>query len=183
MTAGRRLSCFLGFQESNFRPYIFFLRMENSGSSSSSVNNPPIEVEPIKVEVNEVDLERMSKDLLRVHVRLIMEGVLTMEESKPVLHRAFGALRRLGHDGASAMLSYDCDRLELLLARREKERSRRPLSEAAYQVAQERVEGDWGRGWSSDAWRAREEMLVDRRTREQQTVLVMIEGEIRALIA
>src|SRR5436190_22351215 len=112
--------------------------MESSGSSSS-VNNPPVEVDPIEVEVDEVDLERMSKDLLRVHVRLIMEGVLSMEESKPVLHRTFGALRRLGHDGASTMLSYDCDRLELLLARREKERLRRPLSEAAYQVAQEMV--------------------------------------------
>ena len=78
--------------------------MESSGSSSS-VNDPQVEVDPIEVEVDEVDLERMSKDLLRVHVRLIMEGVLTMEESKPVLHRAFGALRRLGHDGASAMLS------------------------------------------------------------------------------
>src|SRR3954469_17996902 len=156
--------------------------MENS-DSSSSVSNPQMEVDPIEVEVEDVNLERMAKDLLRIHVRLIMEGVLTMEESKPVLHRAFVALRRLGHDGASAMLSYDCDRLDLLLARREKERSRRPLSEAAYQVAQERVEGDWGRGWSSDAWQAREEMLVDRRTREQQTVLAMIEGEIRALIS
>src|SRR3954466_1086501 len=154
-----------------------------SSDSSSSVSNPQMEVDPIEVEVDDVNLERMGKDLLRVHVRLIMEGVLTVEESKPVLHRAFGALRRLGHDGASAMLSYDCDRLELLLARREKERSRRPLSEDAYQVAQERVEGDWGRGWSSDAWRAREEMLVDRRTREQQTTLAIIEGEIRALIA
>src|SRR4051812_6054642 len=156
--------------------------MESSGSFSS-VNNPQTEADPIEDEVDEIDLERMSKDLLRVHVRLIMEGVLTMEESKPVLHRAFDALRRLGHDGASAMLSYDYDRLELLLERQEKERSRRPLSEAAYQVAQERVAGDWGRGWGSDAWRAREEMLVDRRTREQQTVLAMIEGEIRALIA
>src|SRR3954462_5299335 len=155
--------------------------MESSGSSSS-VNNPQMEAEPIEVEVNEVDLERMSKDLLRVHVCLIMEGVLTMEESKSVLHRAFGTLRRLGHDGASAMLSYDCDRLELLLARREKERSRRPLAEAAYQVAQERVEGDWGRSWGSDDWRAREEMLVDRQTRKQQTALAIIEGEIRALL-
>ena len=154
-----------------------------SSRSFSSVNNPQMETDPIEDEVDEIDLERMSKHLLRDHVRLIMEGVLTMEESKPVLHRAFGALRRLGHDGASAMLSYDCDRLELLLERREKERSRRPLSEAAYQVAQERVEGDWGRGWSSDAWRAREEMLFHRRTREQETALAMIEGEIRALIA
>src|SRR3954463_467860 len=141
-----------------------------SSKSSSSVNNPQMEVNPIEDEVDEVDLERTSKDLLRVHVRLIMEGVLTMEESKPVLSWAFYALRRLGHDAASAMLSYDCNRLELLLARREKERSRRPLSEAAYQAAQERVEAGWGRGWSSDAWRAREEMLVDRWTREQQTV-------------
>src|SRR3954465_12280075 len=119
--------------------------MESSGSSSS-VNNPQMEADPIEVEADEVDLERMSKDLLRVHVRLIMEGVLTMEESKPVLHRAFGALRRLGHDGASAWLMHDCDRLEQLLARREKERSRQPLEETAYKVAQERVEGDWGSG-------------------------------------
>src|SRR3954468_8723772 len=156
--------------------------MESSGSSSS-VNNPQMDADPTEVEVDEVDLERMSKDILSVHVRLIMEGVLTMEESKSVLHRAFGALRRLGHDGAIAMLSYDCDRLELLLARREKERSWRPLAEAAYQVAQERVEGDWGRGWSGDDWWAREEMLVDRRIRDQQAALAIIEGEIRALIA
>ena len=51
-----------------------------------------MEADPVEVEVDEVDLERMSKDLLRIHVRLIMEGVLTMEESKPVLHRAFDAL-------------------------------------------------------------------------------------------
>ena len=91
-----------------------------------------MEADPVEVEVDDVDLGRMSKDLLRIHVRLIMEGVLTMEESKPVFHRAFGALRRLGHDGVSATLSYDCDRLESLLARREGERSRHPLSEAAY---------------------------------------------------
>ena len=154
--------------------------MENS-DSSSSVSNPQMEVDPIEVE--DVNLERMGKDLLRIHVRLIMEGVLTMEESRPVLHRAFGALRRLGHDGVSAMLSYDCDRLELLLARRKRERSRRPLSEAAHQVARERVEGDWGLGWGSDAWRAREEMLLHRRRQEQETALAMIEGEIMALIA
>src|SRR4051812_41803201 len=125
--------------------------MENS-DSSSSVSNPQMEVDPIEVEVEDVNLEMMSKDLLRIHVRLIMEGVLTMEESRPVLHRAFGALRRLGRDGVSATLLYDCDRLESLLARRERERSRRPLSEAAHQVAGERVEGDWGLGWGSDAW-------------------------------
>src|SRR3954464_10958807 len=157
--------------------------MENLGSSSSSVNNPPMEAEPIEVEVNEVDLERMSKDLLRIHVRLIMKGILTMEESRPVLHRAFGTLRRLGHDGVSATLSYDFDRLESLLARRERERSRRPLSEAAHQVARERVEGNWGLGCGSDAWRAREEMLFHRQRREQETALAMIEGEIMALIA
>src|SRR3954463_12897870 len=148
--------------------------MESSGSSSS-IRNPQMEADPVEVEVDDVDLERMSKDLLRVHVRLIMEGVLTTEESKPVLHRAFGGLRRLGHDGVSAMLSYDCDRLELLLARRERERSRRPLSEAAHQVARERVEGDWGLGWGSDAWRAREEMLLHLRRQEQETALAMIE--------
>ena len=117
--------------------------MESSGSSSS-INNPQMEVDPIEDEVEEVDLVRTSKDLLRVHVRLIIEGVLAMGESKPVLSRAFYALRRLGHDAASAMLSYDCDRLELLLAQREKERLRRPLAEAAYKVAQERVEATGG---------------------------------------
>ena len=76
------------------------LQMENS-DSSSSVSNPQMEVDPIEVE--DVNLERMGKDLSRIHVRLIMEGVLTMEESRPVLHRAFGALRRLGHDGVSAI--------------------------------------------------------------------------------
>src|SRR5436190_9192784 len=151
--------------------------------SSSSVNNPQMEVDPIEDEVDEVDLERMSKDLLRVHVRLIMEGILTMEESEPILHRTFGALRRLGHDGVSAMLSYDCDRLESLLARRDRERSRRPSSEAAHQVARERVEGDWRLGWGSDAWRAREEMLLHRQRQEQETALAMIKGEIMALIA
>src|SRR5438270_13837300 len=101
-----------------------------SSDSSSSVSNPQMEVDPIEVEVEDVSLERMGKDLLRIHVRLIMEGVLTMEESRPVLHRKLGALRRLGHNGASAMLSYDCDRLESLLGRRECERSWRPLWEA-----------------------------------------------------
>src|SRR5438445_6114385 len=156
--------------------------MENS-ESSSSISNPEVEVGLIEVEVDDRNLERMSKDLLRIHVRLIMEGVLTMEESKPVLHRAFDALRRLGHDGVSATLSYDCDRLESLLARRERERSRRPLSEAAHQVARERVEGDWGLGWGSDAWRAREEMLFHCRRWEKEMALAMIEGEIRALVA
>src|SRR3954467_8062924 len=162
--------------------------MESSGSSS--VNDPQMEVDPVEGEVN---LAETSKDLLRVHVRLIMAGVLTMEESKPVLSRAFFALWRLSHDAASALLLYDCDCLELLLARREKERSRRPSVEAAYQVAQERVEGDWGEGWSGDEWRGggggrlgrrvREAILLDRRTREQRTTLSRIEGEIRALIA
>src|SRR3954466_10082707 len=97
-------------------PLRLLLQMESLGSSSS-VSNPQMEADPVEVEVDDVDLERMSKDLLRIHVRLIMEGVLTMEESKPVLHRAFGALRRLGHDGVSVTLSHDCDRLESLLAR------------------------------------------------------------------
>src|SRR5438270_1277678 len=156
--------------------------MESSGSSSS-ISNPQMEAGPVEAEVDDMNLERMSKDLLRIHVRLIMEGVLTMEESKPVLHRAFDALRRLGHDGVSAALSYDCDRLESLLAQRERERSRRPLLEAAHQVARETVEGDWGLGWGSDAWRAREEMLFHRRRQERETALAMIEGEIRALTA
>src|SRR4051812_22662294 len=98
-----------------------------SSVSSSSVSNPQMEADPFEVEVDDVDLGRMSKDLLRIHVLLIMEGVLTMEESKLVLHRAFGALRKLGHNGVSATLSHDCDRLESLLARRERERLRGPL--------------------------------------------------------
>src|SRR4051812_34798300 len=110
--------------------------MESSGSSS--VNDPQMEFDPIEGEVN---LAKTSKDLLRVHVRLIMAAVLTMEESKPVLSRAFFALRGLGHDAASALLSYDCDHLKLLLAQWERERSRRPSVEAAHQVAQERIEG------------------------------------------
>src|SRR5438270_12670354 len=108
--------------------------MESSGSSF--VNDPQMEVDPVE---GEVDLAETSKDLLRVHVRLIMAGVLMMEESKPVLSRAFFALQWFGFDAASAWLSYDCDRLELLLARWEKERSRRPSVEAAHQVAKERV--------------------------------------------
>src|SRR3954471_8905903 len=116
--------------------------MESSGSSSS-INNPQMEVDPIEDEAGEVDLAGTSKNLLRVHVHLIMAGVLTMEESKPVLSRAFFALWRFGLDAAGAWLSYDCDRLESLLAQREEVRSRRPLVESAHQVAQERVEGDW----------------------------------------
>src|SRR4051812_50184183 len=113
-------------------------------SRSSSVSNPRVRVRHLE---GGEELVEASKDLLRVHVRLIMAGVLTMEESKPVLSRAFFALRGLGHDAASALLSYECDRLELLLARREKERSRRPSVEAAHQVIQERVKGDWGEDW------------------------------------
>src|SRR3954463_7638629 len=106
--------------------------MENS-DSSSSVSNPQMEVDPIEVEVEDVILERMGKDLLRIHVRLIMEGVLTMEESRPILHRAFGALRRLGHDGVSPMLSYDCDRLWSFFARGGRERGGGPFPAGGFQ--------------------------------------------------
>ena len=46
-------------------------------------------------------------DLLRIHVRLIMVGVLTMEESKTVLSSAFFALRRFGLNAAGALLQAD----------------------------------------------------------------------------
>src|SRR4051812_23826336 len=145
--------------------------MESSGSSS--VNDPQMEVHPVE---SEADLAETSKDLLRVHVRLIMAGVLTMEESKPVLSRAFFALRRFSLDAAGAWLSHDCDRLESLLARWEEVRLRRPSVEAAHQVAQERVEGDWGEDYSDDRWKAREAMLLDRLTWWWQDTLLMIEG-------
>ena len=73
--------------------------------SSSSVHNPQIRVRP--TEGDEVLIEA-SKDLLRAHVRLIMAGVLTMEESKPIVFRAFGALR--GPD-----LDIEGDRLTLVI--------------------------------------------------------------------
>src|SRR5205809_3917230 len=96
--------------------------MESSGSSSS-VNDPQMEVDPVEVDVDDVNLERMSKDLLRVHVRLIMAGVLTMEESKPTLHRAFGALRGPDLEIEGDRLSRACDRLERLLEDREEAKS------------------------------------------------------------
>src|SRR4051812_2639773 len=152
--------------------------MESSGSSS--VNDPQMEVHPVE---DEADLAKTSKGLLRVHVRLIMGGVLTMEESKPVLSRAFFVLRQFGLDATGAWLSYDCDRLESLLARWEEVRLRRPSVEAAHQVSQERVEGDWGEDYSDDRWKAREAMFLDRLTRWRQATLSMIEGQMWSLIA
>src|SRR4051812_46080663 len=108
--------------------------MESSGSSS--VSDLRMWIHSLEGE----ELAEVSKDLLKVHARLIMAGVLTMEESKPVLSRAFFALRRFDLNAAGTLLSYDCDRLESLLEQREEARSRRPVMVAAHQVAQERID-------------------------------------------
>src|SRR3954468_15250847 len=105
--------------------------MESSGSSSS-VNDPQARARP--TEGNEVLIEA-SKDLLRAHVRLIMAGVLTMEESKPTLYRTFGALRGPDLDIEGNQLLHACDRLERLLKNREEAKSRWPMMMAAHQVA------------------------------------------------
>src|SRR3954471_4276384 len=112
-----------------------------SSESSSSVSGSPARIPP--TEGNEVLIEA-SKDLLRAHVRLIMAGVLMMEESKPNLRRAFGALRGPDLDVTGDRLLHACARLETLLKNREEIRSRRPMTAAAHQVTQERIEGDWG---------------------------------------
>src|SRR4051812_12921406 len=103
-----------------------------SSGSSSSVNNPQERARP--TEENEVLVEA-SKDLLRAHVRLIMAGVMMMEESKPTLHRAFGALRGPDLDIEGDRFLHACDRLECLLENREEAKSRRPVMVAAHQVA------------------------------------------------
>src|SRR3954467_14705559 len=100
-----------------------------SSESSSSVSGSPARIPP--TEGNEVLVEA-SKDLLRAHVRLIMAGVLTMEESKPTLHRAFGALRGPDLDFEGGRLLRACDRLERLLKDREEAKSRRPVMMAAH---------------------------------------------------
>src|SRR5436190_2470545 len=153
--------------------------MESSGSSSS-VSDPQARI-PL-TEGNEVLVEA-SKDLLRAHVRLIMAGVLTMEESKPTLYRAFGALRGPDLDIEGDRLLHACDHLERLLEDRKEAKSRRPVMEATHQVARERIEGDWGNGWTDERWREREAMLVDRLTREKLAHLEMFEQQIWGLIA
>src|SRR3954467_9739537 len=153
--------------------------MESSGSSSS-VSGSPARIPP--TEGNEVLVEA-SKDLLRAHDRLIMAGVLTMEESKTTLYRAFGALRGPDLDIEGDRLLHACDRLERLLENREEAKSRRPMMVAAHQVAQERIEGNWGDGWTDERWREREAMLVDRLTQEKLARLEMFEQQIWGLIA
>src|SRR3954470_15309453 len=152
--------------------------MESSGSSSS-VSDPQARTRP--TEGNEV-LIKASKDLLRAHVRLIMAGVLSMEESKPTLCRAFGALRGPDLEIEGDRLLRACDRLERLLKDREEVKSRRPVMVAAHQVTRERIEGDWGIDWTNEQWREREAMLVDRLTREKSAHLEMFEQQIWGLI-
>src|SRR4051812_37101068 len=62
--------------------------MESSGSSTVSNSWP--RVRSIEDESNEY--VRATSDLVRAHVRLILFGSLTMEESKLVLLSAFSAL-------------------------------------------------------------------------------------------
>src|SRR5438270_11467770 len=135
-----------------------------SSESSSSVSGSPARIPP--TEGNEVLVEA-SKDLLRAHVRLIMAGGLTMEESKPTLRRAFGALQGSDFEIEGNRLLRAGDRLERLLKDREEVKSQRPVMVAAHQVTRERIEGDWGIGWTDEQWREREAMLVALLTQEQ----------------
>src|SRR3954468_4673603 len=148
--------------------------MESSGSSSS-VSDPQARTRP--TEGNEVLIEA-SKDLLRAHVRLMMAGVLTMEESKPTLRRAFGALQGPDLEIEGDQLLRACAHLERLLTDREEVKSRRPVMVAAHQVIRERIDGDWGTGWTEEQWREREAMLVDCLTREKSAHLEIFEQQI-----
>src|SRR4051812_49544797 len=103
--------------------------MESSGSSS--ISDPRMGVRPIE---GKDDLLEAAMDLLRAHVRLIMAGVLIMEESKPVLLGAFSALRGFGLDNRVGWLMHIRGLLELLLGRREKMISTRPAAEATRRV-------------------------------------------------
>src|SRR5438045_175097 len=103
--------------------------MESSGSSAI----PQMRVRPIE---GEDDLVEAAMDLLRAHVRLIVAGVLPMEESKPVLFSAFSALRGFGLDNRVGWLMHIGGLLESLLGRREKMISTRPAAEAARWVTQ-----------------------------------------------
>src|SRR4051812_46078365 len=96
----------------------------------SFVVNSRMRIRPIE---NNEELIEASMDLLRTHVRLIMAGTLTMEESKPVLHRDFSASRRFHGDG---WLVYTGRRMEALLKQRERMTSTSPAAEAARRITQ-----------------------------------------------
>src|SRR4051812_23765834 len=88
-----------------------------ASSGSSSVINSSLRVRPIE---NDEELVEASMDLLLAHVRLNMAGTLTMEESKPILLRAFSALGRFGLDHRIGRFLRLGSRLESLLGRRER---------------------------------------------------------------
>ena len=115
-----------------------------SSSAGSSVVNSCLRVGPIE---GDDELLEANMDLLRVHVRLIMAGILTMEESKPVLLSAFSALRGFGLDNRVGWLMHIGGLLESLLGRREKMILEKPAAEAARRVTQEQFAG-LRPGWS-----------------------------------
>src|SRR4051812_46505874 len=138
-----------------------------ASSGSSSIINSRLRVRPIE---SDDELVEASMDLLWAHVRLIMVKVLTMEESKLILLRAFSALGRINRD---FWLLDTRRRIESLLEQRERARSFTPSVDAARQVAQKRLDGDWGQGWSAEQWREREAVLLDRMTRRRQDAITL----------
>src|SRR4051812_20285090 len=87
-----------------------------ASSGSSTVIDSWLMVRPIE---GDDELVEAAMDLLTAHVRLIMVGVLRMEESKPVLLSAFSALGRFGLDNKVGWLMHIGGCLESLLGRRE----------------------------------------------------------------
>src|SRR4051812_45119639 len=115
-----------------------------ASSGSSSVINSRLRVRPIE---GDDELVEASMDLLQAHVRLIMARILTMEESKPILLRAFFALGRFGLDHRIGRFLRLGGRLESLLGRRERVTSSNLAAEAAHQITQEQLAG-LRPGWS-----------------------------------
>src|SRR5436189_34843 len=106
----------LGFQPKCLS--LIFLSSSFMGiSGSSNVSDSRLRVRPIE---GDDDLVEATMDLLRAHIRLIMVGALTMEESNPVLLSVFSALRRFGLNNRICCLMSIGGRLESLLGRWEK---------------------------------------------------------------
>src|SRR4051812_43522840 len=127
-------------------------------SEGSSIVDYRLRVGPIE---DDEELVEANMDLLRALVRLIMADALTMAESKPVLVNAFSSLRRLNRE---SWLLEKVSHIESLLEQLKRAEEVSPLADAARQVTQERLDGDWGQGWSVDQWREREAVLLDRMT-------------------
>src|SRR4051812_37899035 len=109
-----------------------------ASSGSSNVSDSQLRVRPIEVDD---ELIEVTMDLVRAHVRLILAGTLTMEELKPVLLSAFSVLGRFGFDNRIGWLMSLGDRLELMLAWRDRVMSMRPIMEAAHQITKEKLAG------------------------------------------